>query len=97
MISITMAVTIRPTISVILIMENQNSASPNTFTAIRLMPVSSTRKHSSISHFHEFRSMPNVPKNVTKYVLTAVISVMPVRMSTIQYVQPANLPHPRPR
>ena len=66
MISITMAVTIRPTISVILIMENQNSASPNTFTAIRLMPVSATRKHSSISHFHEFRSMPNVPKNVTK-------------------------------
>ena len=78
-------------------MENQNSASPNTFTAIRLMPVSATRKHSSISHFHEFRSMPNVPKKVTKYVLTAVISVMPVRMSTIQYVQPANLPHPRPR
>ena len=97
MISITMAVTIRPTISVILIMENQNSASPNTFTAIRLIPVSATRKHSSINHFHEFRSMPNVLKNVTKYVLTAVISVMPVKMSTIQYVQPANLPHPRPR
>ena len=78
-------------------MENQNSASPNTFTAMRLMPVSATRKHSSISHFHDLRSIPNVPKNVTKYVLTAVISVMPVRMSTIQYVQPANLPHARPR
>ncbi len=95
--SITMAVTIRPTIKVILIMENQNSASPNTFTAMRLTQVSATRKHSSISHFHPLRSMPNMLKNVTKYVLTAVISVMPVRISTIQYVQPANLPHPRPR
>ena len=97
MTSITTAVAIRPTISVILIMENQNSASPNTFTAIRLTHVSATRKHSSISHFHALRLMSNMPKNVTKYVLTAVISVMPVRMSTIQYVQPANLPHPWPR
>ena len=88
---------IRPTISVILIMENQNSASPNTLTAMRFTQMSATRKHSSMSHFQDFRSMPKVPKNVTKYVLTAVISVMPVRMSTIQYVQPANLPHARPR
>ena len=93
----TTAVAIRPTINVILIMENQNSASPNTFTAMRLMAVNTTRKHSSISHFQPWSSMPNMRKNVTKYVLTAVISVMPVRMSTIQYVQPANLPHARPR
>ena len=64
--------------------------------AIGEMMYSDPSQHTFIN-FHELRSMPNVPKNVTKYVLTAVISVMPVRMSTIQYVQPANLPHPRPR
>ncbi len=84
-------------INVILIMENQNSTSPNTLTAIRFTQTSATRKHTSISHFHWLKSMPKVSKNVTKYCDTAVISVIPSSTSAIQYVQPANLPQPRPR
>ena len=93
----TTAVTIIATISVILIIENQNSASPNALTAMRLMVVSAARKHNSISHFQAPSSMPKVRKKVTKYVLTAVISVMPISTRTSQYDQPANLPQPWPR
>ena len=93
----TTAVTIIAQISVILIIENQNSTSPNTLTAIRLTDTSDTRKHSSINHFQWVRSMPNVSKKVMKYVETAVISVMPSSTSAAQYVQPAKCPHPLPR
>ena len=93
----TTAVAIIAQISVILIIENQNSASPNTLTAIRLIVTSAARKHSSISHFQWLRSMPKVSKNVMKYVDTAVISLMPMSTSTIQYDHPAKVPHPLPR
>ena len=93
----TTAVAIIATINVILIIENQNSTSPNTLTAIRLMPTSATRKQASISHFHALTSMPKVSKKVTKYVETAVISVMPSSTSATQYDHPANLPQPCPR
>ncbi len=91
------AVAIMATISVILIIENQNSASPNALTAMRLIMTSSSRNPSSMSPFHAETSYPSVRKNVTQYCPTAVISVMPMRMSTIQYDHSANLPHPSPR
>lgn len=93
MIDVTMSARIRK----ILIIENQNSVSPNSFTAIRFTLTNATRNSSSMSHCHDCRSNPSVPKNVTQYCPTAESSVMPVRISTSQYVHSANLPAPLPK
>ena len=82
--TMTTAVTIMARIRVILIIENQNSVSPKTLTAIRLTETMAARKQTSIRPRQASRLIPKVPKKVTKYVPTAVSSDMPIRISTIQ-------------